>query len=308
MIFVFGTICIDRLRRVHHLPSAGGYVEIEDEQVLLGGEAANTANALVKWGAETALYGNSLGNDLDSHTLRKLVVQHELPYQELPTAKEHELRSAPVCDIYVTPDGDRTMFGRGFAQSGKGLDLSAIPFVGGEMFTAEPNMAAESREAARMALAAGMRTYLMDFVLDDDPVVEGSFWQSSTDWVGHRGNMQRNVAWVKEFVARKRCFTVLSDGPNGFVAGGPELPVRAYPPFPAPEIVDTTGAGDLFRAGMLYGIDNCWSMQDCLRFASAAGCLKCASMGATTQVPSVQEIRSHIQTNLDVARMYDLSR
>lgn len=310
LIFVFGTVCLDRLRRVPHLPESGGYVEIESETVMLGGEAANTANALHQWGVSVTLAGNATGHSLESDLLRRVLEERGLPLQNLAPGNPETALAAPVCDVYVTPDGDRTMFGSGFGRMGPGLELEAMPYAAGEWFTAEPNMGEPARVAARMAAKNSMKLYLMDYYRQDaEPIPPGSFWQCSTDWVGVRGNVQKNVRWVREWAERYRCFAILSDGPNGFVAGGfpesgDEVPVRHYPPFPAPAVVDTTGAGDTFRAGMLYGLDRKWALADCLRFASAAGCLKCQYLGATSRVPTVLEIQAHIRDNLGVAAQY----
>lgn len=298
MILVFGTVCIDRVRRVPNLPAVGGYVEVTDEVDLLGGEAANTAVALKVWGAEVVLRGNDLGSGSNGDLLRRMVLESGLRTDsQSPT---HSKAHAPVCDVYVTPNGDRTMFGRHFSEME--ADPAAMPKA--DWFTAEPNMATHAREAARLAVAAGMKIYLMDFIGEDDPYPPGSFWQCSTDWVGTRGNTQKNVAWVQDWVARNRCFAILSDGRNGFVAGSRELPVRAYPPYPAPLIVDTTGAGDVFRAGMLYGLHRDWPIHKCLQFASAAGCLNCRSLGATTGVPTLQEVKAHIENHSAISRQY----
>ena len=68
--------------------------------------------------------------------------------------------------VYVTPDGDRTMFGKGFSEMRLARPASELPFKEGEWFTAEPNLGAEARDAARLAHRAGMRVYLMDFIQD----------------------------------------------------------------------------------------------------------------------------------------------
>jgi len=304
VILAIGTVCMDRVRRVPSLPAAGGYVEIEDELRLLGGEAANTANALSAWGDAVVLAGNPLGISEEATLLRESLANRGLPLLEMAKAVDLVSTVTPVCDIYVTPDGDRTMFGRGFSSLEQHLDLGPMPWKGADWFTAEPNMELASREAVRQARSNGLSCYLMDFIRADDPIYAGSFWQSSTDWAGHRHNVQRNVRWVKEWVERYGCFAILSDGPNGFVAGSAEVAVRAFPPFPAPVLVDTTGAGDLFRAGMLHGLDRGWEIADCLRFGSAAGCLKCRSFGATVDVPTVAEIERHIAENGEVSRQY----
>lgn len=305
MVLVFGTVCLDRLLRVPKLPAPGGYIEVEQELSLLGGEAANTANALRSWGDDILLAGNPIGHSVESGILRGLLEAHDLtPIEIVVEPWKEESIATPVCEIFVTPDGDRTMFGRGFSALDGLIGLDQVPWRSGEWFTAEPNFDRSSREAIRRAHAEGMKVYAMDFIRPDDPVLPGSFWQSSTDWAGHRNNMQRNVQWVKDMIGRTGCFAVLSDGPNGFVAGSASHPVRSYPPFPAPLVIDTTGAGDLFRAGMLHGLNAGWQIPDCLRFAAAAGCLSCRSLGATSDVPTDDEIHRHIRENPDVSAQY----
>ncbi len=300
-VYVFGTICIDRVYRIRSLPVPGGYSAIEGEEVFLGGEAANTANALHLWGVSISLVGNQLGQGEDSHTLLRLLVEHQLPTDHL----RHGVAPTPVCHVYVTPDGERTMFGLGFGEQGQTVEPATIAGGPGEWFTADPNLGRLARDAAAHAAQAGMRLYLMDFIAEEDAFPPATFWQSSTDWVGIRGNTQKNVEWVQRHVDRHGCFTVLSDGPNGLVAGSPEYEVRAYPPYPCPKLVDSTGAGDMFRAGMLYGLNLNWDLSACLRFASAAGSLKCRALGATTDVPTVAEIEAHVAKHRAVSRHYE---
>ncbi len=309
MILVFGTVCLDRIRKIPTWPENGGYVEVQSETVLLGGEAANTANALQHWGDHPVLVGNPLGVSVEAVQLRTMLDESGLAAIELLRSGEPpEAVKTPVCDVYVSQEGDRTMFGQGFSDLECHMSTESIPWKPQSWFTAEPNMEAISRKIVHSAYEHGMFTYLMDFIRPDDPILPNSFWQSSTDLAGVRNNTQKNVRWLKDWVAGKGCFAVLSDGPNGFVAGGyvqgEQIPVRAYPPFPAPELVDTTGAGDMFRAGMLHGLSKDWNVSDCLRFASAAGCLKCRSLGATSDVPTVSEIELHIANNRDVSKMY----
>jgi sugar/nucleoside kinase (ribokinase family) len=300
LVLVFGTICLDRVRRVPLLPSKGHYVEVTEQEILLGGEAANSANALLRWGDPIELYGNCLGEGIDADLILELATQKGLPTGQLFNGPV----SPPVCDIYVTPDGERTMFGAGFSTSASVTDAKNAHYKAGNWFTADPNLVDASREAARLALENEMLVYLMDFVQENDPIAPNTFWQSSTDWVGYQGNTQKNMEWVKKWVNKFGCFTVLSDGPNGFVGGSPTLRTRAYPPFPCPVLVDSTGAGDIFRAAMLHGLQAGWEVHRCLMFASAAGCLKCGHFGANTYVPTVEEIWEHVEANPEVSEHY----
>ena len=47
----------------------------------------------------------------------------------------------------------------------------------------------------------------------------------------------------------------------------------------AAEVVDPTGCGDAFRAGLLYGLERGWELERCLKLANRVGAIKIASRG-----------------------------
>lgn len=152
-----------------------------------------------------------------------------------------------------------------------------------------------------------MLTYAEDFVAPDAPASD--FWQSSTDWTARKGDIQYNVKWLQARVDSTGGFGILSDGANGFVAGGvlpggDSIPVRHYPPFPCTHLVDSTGAGDAFRAGMLLGLARGWDLGDSLRFGSAAGSLNCLGLGANAFLPTVAEVETLIRKHPEISRNY----
>ena len=183
MVLVFGTICIDCIRRISSLPKKGGYCAVEDQVELLGGEAANTACYLTMWRQEVALAGNALGTGFESENLRMKLLEKGLDIHLLQRAG-----TTPVCDVYVTADGDRTMFGYGFHHEANHTPFDALPFLAGHWFTADPNIPNASRLAAKMAHVRKMKLYLMDFSRDNEIIPPGAICQYGTDSVGERGN------------------------------------------------------------------------------------------------------------------------
>lgn len=288
MVVVFGTVCLDRVRRVPSLPDPGGYVEILEETLLLGGEAANTARHLASWGVPVGLAGNNLGAGEEGRRLLELLRLAGLPTEHLRA----DAGETPVCDVYVTPDGDRTMFGKGFSAMDWAAQAESFPVVPGAWFTAEPNMADASRLAARRAAEAGMRTYLMDFVREDEPLQPGGFWQTSTDWAGARDDADGNRRVAEGIARRYRCHAILTDGPNGLCWSPPEGPARLLPTYRCPEVVDSTGAGDAFRAGVLFALHQGWPVGRALAMGAAAGCLACTRWGASQSIPTLEELRN----------------
>jgi len=60
-------------------------------------------------------------------------------------------------------------------------------------------------------------------------------------------------------------------------------------------VVDTTGAGDIFRAGFIYGLMQEWPLERVLDFACAAAAMNCMATGARGgigTVDAVEELRS----------------
>jgi len=60
--------------------------------------------------------------------------------------------------------------------------------------------------------------------------------------------------------------------------------------------VDTTGAGDVFRAGFIYALLRGWSTDEVMRFANAAAAVSCTRLGALGGIPSLGEVEALIES------------
>lgn len=76
-------------------------------------------------------------------------------------------------------------------------------------------------------------------------------------------------------------------GARGGVARQGHTIVRA-PALPVP-VADTTGAGDLFDAGFVYGFVQGWGLEGTLRLACACGSLSTRAAGGTAAQPTLAE-------------------
>ena len=61
------------------------------------------------------------------------------------------------------------------------------------------------------------------------------------------------------------------------------------------DVVDNTGAGDVFRAAFIYALLQRWSVPEQLRFANAAAAISCTRLGAIPSVPALDEVRALLQ-------------
>ena len=279
------------------LPPPGGYVDILEERREIGGEAANTAIALARWGIRVALVGNALGDDEDGRLLRARFAR-DAPEIDLRFLKTSPTAHTPYCVCTSTPDGERTMFGYRFVEM-EPPPLDPALAASARLFTMEPNAYAAGAEACKIAAAAGLFTLPMDYARDPAINAIASQVVTSSEHVGRGLSAAELAAFAASVRDDYGPTTIVTWGERGcFVAeqGQRGWPARHLPAYVAPRVVDTTGSGDIFRAGLLYGRLQEWDLLRTVRFASAAAALNCGEMGGWCGVRSLPEIQAFQQS------------
>jgi len=73
--------------------------------------------------------------------------------------------------------------------------------------------------------------------------------------------------------------------------------VNYFPGFKI-DAVDTTGAGDVFHGGFIFGLLRKWKMEKIIQFASACAALKCKSLGGREGIPSLKEVEDFLRKKI----------
>jgi sugar/nucleoside kinase (ribokinase family) len=68
------------------------------------------------------------------------------------------------------------------------------------------------------------------------------------------------------------------------------------PAFPV-GVRDTTGAGDVFRGGFIYGLRHGWRLPHILEFAAAAAAVSCTRLGALDGVPTLEDVEHVLRSS-----------
>ena len=66
---------------------------------------------------------------------------------------------------------------------------------------------------------------------------------------------------------------------------------------PSVDVVDGSGAGDAFAAGLIVGILEGWPLERSLLFASEVGALACTALGCTDGIPDREHVSSRLLTH-----------
>jgi sugar/nucleoside kinase (ribokinase family) len=273
---VKGAMQLIELDRAQHLYRAlGSAVEMS------GGSAANTMCGVASLGGQAAYIGKVSDDDLGrvfGHDLNAVGVGFRpgLPRDDTPTGR---------CVIVVTPDAQRTMstyLGVSSLLSTDDLDedtiaAGAVLYMEGYLFDRDDAKKA-FRRAASVAHGSGRRVALTlsdSFCVDrhrDDFV---ALVREEVDVLFGNGEELRSlyqVGTVDEAIAsvRRSCeLAAITAGDRGsyVVTRGDVVHVPAEP---VAEVLDTTGAGDLYAAGFLFGLTHGRPLPECARLGSIA--------------------------------------
>ena len=63
-------------------------------------------------------------------------------------------------------------------------------------------------------------------------------------------------------------------------------------------VADTTGAGDVFHGGFIYGILQGWPLEEAVRFANAVAAMKCMQIGARRGIPTLPQVQEFLKKPL----------
>jgi sulfofructose kinase len=285
-----GLNATDTLIPLAEFPSRGSKVEYAQASFLPGGQTASAVVACQTWGLTTRYVGK-LGDDDAARLHRSEFARTGVDARlvEVPNA------ASPQSLIIVDAGGERTVLCR--RDERLLLSPSEIErdwIVNARALHVDGYETAAAIQAARWAHQAGVpviadldETYsgVEDLIRNVDYLIV------SRDFPARLTGERDLVLALKLIRKQYDCkLTAATLGQDGVIAwDGEQLLHRAA--FRVP-VVDTTGAGDVFHAGFIYGLLRGWSLERQLDFACAAAALNCTCSGARGGIRTVGEVEN----------------
>lgn len=290
----FGTNAVDYLIQVPEYPQFDSKIELETYTQLAGGEIASTMSGLSRLGMKTAYigrFGKDSAGDFGLQTLRDENVNTEF-------AEQIEGAQTQIAFIIIdVRNGERTVIWKrdeklSFSPDEVPLELMKKT----KIFHATPHDALACAALAREAKANGAIISIdidniFNGVLEMIPLVD--VFISSAEFPEKLLGISDHKKGLKEIKRRFGCPIV------GMTLGEKGSLILCENEFIETEgfavpggCKDTTGAGDAFRVGLLYGILQGKSIEETMRTANAVAALKCRAVGARTSLPNQGELKT----------------
>lgn len=300
-----GLNATDTMIRLPHHPALGSKVEFRSADVLPGGQVATALAACQQWGLRTRYVGK-IGED-------SAAALHRAEFERLGV--ETHLITAPGCTsqqavILVDDAGERTVLWK----RDNGLTLQPEELKR-EWITDARALHVDGHDTAAAVVAAGWaRAAGIPTIADLDDLYPGvealldkiDYLITSRDIparvTGDSDLLQSLPAVRRRYGCRLTAATL---GQEGVLAwDGSQF---HYAPAFRVKPVDTTGAGDIFHAGFIYGLLQGWPLSRQLDFACAAAALNCTAAGARGGIQSVKAIEALITTGERHAFAFNVS-
>jgi len=269
-----------------------------------GGSAANTIVGIADMGG-TAAYASKTGDDGFGHQYL-----NELKDLGIDSHVQAGNGDTGTCVVLITPDAQRTMLthlGISVSLSESDISVDAIAkakyvYIEGYLFAGESTKAA-ALKAIELAKQHGVKValtisdpFLIDICHDDfQALIEGPVDLLFCNEVEATALTGKDDPIDAAHAIHKYCENVaLTLGKKGSIImhGGEAFPIEGV----EVDAIDTTGAGDMYAAGVLYGITNGLTWQHAGHLGSHAAAKVVAQLGARLPEPlSQEEITALIQ-------------
>lgn len=312
-VLVIGSPCVDLVfSGLPHWPVLGQEMYVPGFAISVGA-IFNTAATLSRLGLRVGLLCE-VGNDLFSRYMLEEIERVGIS-RELIFVRDYPLLEVSVCLPF---EGERGFISYADASRSNGSPagevLSAEQHTGGEAaahgFALDMLAALEHVrcEAAFLYVFPKLRPVLEFLSQREQLIFLDAGWSQNTltsssfaRLIGLGHYFMPNQAEASMITSKddpKEAARHLAEaGPTAIIKVGADgvLACRngemfACPAFPISQVVDTTGAGDAFDAGFIYGTLNGYAFPDALRCGTICGSLSTTAMTGTAAVPTAAEL------------------
>lgn len=306
-VVCLGGVTIDQIYRLSHLPRPGGGAHIVATERKGGGVEANVAAALARLGVRVGLVSR-VGDDADGWWARD-----ELTAWGVDTTHLSAVPGVPTdfCLVWVGPDGERMLAcdtpalramqlgNDDWAYLTRARVLFLSSFVPFELAKPAIRLAHQTHLRVALDLTAGFddlagrglnREGFWDLVPHVDLLMTNHLGLTSL-----LGLEQAEAAFARFRRQAPQVGLAMSMGARGawLSQGQHQVHVDAF----QVQVLDTTGAGDAFHAGLIYGLLlREWPLRRAGLFASALAALNCTQFGARGGLATRQQVDAFLSS------------
>jgi sulfofructose kinase len=290
-VYAYGVIAASTLVELGDTyPSEAGYAEIRTVRRSLGGEAAGSAFVLARLGVPTKLAGSELGTGEGAHWVIERLTAAGVDCSDVAIRA-----GAGVTEWVVSSSGHRTIFAtyRRMLEEGAWRAPNRDDVRASRMVCLDPFFPDASNRVADWCLEDGIPYVTVDVAPDSDIAVNAEAVVVAEEYTARTFGGLHAGEVMAAYNDRCRGLVVLTRGsrPVWYQRRGGAL--RQSEVFEV-QARDTAGAGDGFRAGVVYGLLRELPDPEVIRTASAVAAMVCQTSPGVINCPTEAELEAFL--------------
>lgn len=275
-----------------NFPSPDGYAEIDDVQYMVGGEAANSSIVLSRLGVRVKLDGNWIGDDDEGRRTKTIIDSFRIDSSRLALQENYQ----GVREAVFAAEGARTIFGSyGGLLKRKDWNMpNERDIRQAKVICLDPFFDKASQRVAEIGFTSGIPVVTVD-CLSDDPLLEhAAATVISHNYIEWKYPGCRLEELFESYQRATDGLVVFTFGENDIWYGRRGQAICKKPAYSV-DAVDTSAAGDSFRAGIVFGILLGLGDSKTIEFAAAVAGIVCTRSPGALNSPSYDEVIDFIR-------------
>lgn len=288
-----GLNSVDFLNIVPEFPTPNSKMEILQFSKQGGGQVATAMVALARWGIKTKYIGKIGDDDLGKFSLQS-IADEGVDISSVTIEKGAKTQFATI--IIDAPSGERTiLWSRDRRLMYREGELKKEEVCQGKILHLDGHDIRAAIQCVSWAKEEGLITVIdIDkvesltevLIKDIDFVITSSRFPTLFTGIHDR---EKALLELQKYTNGFLCSTLGEEG--SMALEGEEI---IYEKGFRVKTVDTTGAGDVFHAGFIYGLLQNWELCEILRFSNAVAALKCRDIGGRRGIPTLEEVKNFL--------------
>lgn len=287
-VYAYGVVSSSTLYRIHGaFPPPEGYAEIEDVRNMTGGEAANSSIVLSRLGARVRLDGNWLGADDNGRRTKALLADYQVDTSRLVLREGHKT----VQEVVFAAQASRTIFGT----YGRLLDEAnwneprESDIARAKVVCLDPFFGQPASLVAKIAFGSRIPVVTVDCRHDDPLLQHTSAVVIAESYIRDKYAEREPEELFRLYQAATEGLVIFTFGAKPLWYARPGQAARQFRTYSV-DPTDTTGGGDAFRAGIVYGFLQEWDDDRSIEFAAAVAAITCTRSPGVLNAPTSDEV------------------
>jgi sulfofructose kinase len=287
-----GLSTVDLIGKVKGFPEPDKLSFMSEFDIQIGGPVSNAITALSRLGVETKWIGK-VGNDDFGRLILKGMEMENINIKDVAI---DEKMPSPLSFIIVTESGERSIIFYPGCSNAMGREIPREIIQNASIIHLDGTFVDAAFQVASMARELGVKVSLdagFTFPALEDLLKMTDIFIPNYDMAKDLAKEEDVNVCLKKIWDMGPSLVVITKGGEGSwgYEGGQILKQDAI----KVKAVDTTGCGDAFHGGFLYGELRGWELQRKLLFASAYASVKATSLGGRKGLPTMKGMELFIK-------------